>query len=189
MCKKAYALFILLISAYSLSAQYEDDAPNQNVDSTKTVNKKWIQPFNSDKLIFGTEAMLTLNTGTFFAELSPFVVYPVVRPLQVGAGVHGSFLSVSNGTSTATGTYFGAHAFTRLVVGESFFLHAELRALNGIVDFASKERQWVTSPIYGVGFSYGSGLSSWVLIGYAPNSDFAGINPFGHLVYRIGFRF
>jgi hypothetical protein len=189
MCKKAYAVLAFLFLAYSLSAQYEDDAPVGNSRKDTTVNKKLFEPFRSDKIIFGTEAMLTLNTGTFFAELSPFAAYPVFRPLQVGAGIHGSFLSFSSGTNTVTGTYFGAHAFTRLVVGQSFFLHAEMRALNGIVDFSTKDRKWVASPIYGVGLSYGAGLNSWVLLGYAPNSDFANINPFEHLVYRIGFRF
>ena len=189
MCKKAYAFLFLFFIAYSLSAQYEDDAPLQKADSSRTVNKKLLEPFRSDKLIFGTEAMLTLNTGTFFAELSPFVAYPILRPLQVGAGVHGSFLTVSNGINSVNGTYFGAHAFTRLIIGQSMFLHAEMRALNGITDFNTKERKWVASPIYGLGFSYGGGLNSWVLIGYAPNRDFANINPFEHLVYRIGFRF
>lgn len=181
MFKKAALLLIVFCSSAVLFGQYEDDAPGAN-GRIDTSQREPIQL--SEKLLFGGEFMLSANVNAFFAELSPFVGYKIADPFYVGAGVHGSFLGVANKNFG----YYGAHAFARLVLAETVFIHGEFRLLNGRVpSFTPTERKWVASPILGLGLMYGS--NSWFLIGYAPNADFKEINPLESLVYRIGFYF
>lgn len=191
MCKKALLLSIFLISVSSLFAQYEDDAPDKKSDSASGISKpKLIDLQNRDNLLGGVEFMLSANTGAFYVEASPFVGYRLLDPLYVAVGVHGSYLAGQTRSGASfNGTYYGAHGMVRLEVGDILFLHAEMRGLNGITDFNTKSRKWVASPVYGVGISYSGDLSSYMLIGYAPNTDFANINPFGHLIYRLGITF
>lgn len=191
MCKKALFLSLFFLVMFAAQAQYEDDAPVRTGDSSRAERR---QPgrFNlqgGDRHYPGLEMMLTLNSQNFFAELSPFMAYKILEPVHVGAGLHGSFLSASTISGNFSTTYYGGNAFGRLVIAESFFLHGEIRAVNGVVDLNTRSRKWVASPIFGLGFSNGDGMRSWVLLGYAPNTDFAEINPFGHFVYRLGFRF
>lgn len=191
MCKKALFLFLFFSLSLAANAQYEDDALPRSQDSSRRENRRLPRINNQivDRRYLGLEMMLTLNSLNFFAEVSPFAAYKILEPVHVGAGLHGSFLTTGTSTGNFSTTYYGGHAFGRLIIGQSFFIHGEIRALNGVVDFNTRSRKWVASPIFGVGFSNGEFMQSWVLLGYAPNVDFADINPFGHFVYRLGFRF
>ncbi|MBL7811840.1 MAG: hypothetical protein JNL57_06415 [Bacteroidetes bacterium] len=187
MFKTAGLLLIFFLSATSAAAQYSDDADTSRIDTSGLANGPSFSL--KDKLEFGTELMITGGSGVFFGELSPFTGVFLADPVFVGAGVHGSVLAPTGGQK-AYG-YYGAHAFGRVIFGQQFFLHAEYRLLNGVVPSSgvNRTRQWVSSPIFGLGYTYGSRMGSWLLVGYAPNTNFQEINPMGNLVYRIGFTF
>ncbi len=183
MFKKALFLLVFICSASLLQAQYEDPAAN---DSSGVNDSSLIKKLNLlENKFAGLELMLTASNGAFFLELSPFVGIKPVEYWWVCGGVHGAVLALS-GPGNKARTYFGVHGFTRLVIAEQFFLHAEYRLLNGIVDNISGTREWVGSPILGGGLMFGD---SWMLIGYAANTKFQEVNPFGAIVYRMGIQF
>lgn len=183
MFKKALILLILSFSGHLfLHSQYIDDARVKlDSDSLKDPNKKSL--ISKDNLVPGLEFMLTASNGVFYTELSPFIGIRPVKPFMAGVGVHGSFLAYQGGNNT----YYGGHAFARLILADQFFLHAEYRLLNGLVPGATVQRQWVASPIFALGIMYGSG--SYMMLGYAQNPEFQQINPFGSFVYRLGVYF
>lgn len=189
MFKKAYILLIIFLNSGSILAQYDDDLPvKKDTDSTKAASP-FLKLDLKKNLFPGAEFMLTINPQAIFVEASPFAGLELGRHFYLGAGPHGSFLNVSGNTSSRSAFYYGGNVFGRVLIGDAFFLHAEMRLLNGIVDFNTKNRIWVSSPVYGLGLGLGGDLSSWMLLGYAPNINYAEINPFGHLVYRFGIRF
>lgn len=180
-------LLLLIVSAFfglNCSAQYTDDAPDKT-DTTGLAAKK--SPFGKidfkGKGVAGTEFMLTLQSNVFYAELSPFVGIKVFKPLILGAGVHGSVLKWGQQTEK----YYGAYAFARLTIAGQYFLHGEFRELNGYVPGSLQTRQWVASPIAAIGMMYGPNF--YMMVGLAFNADFQNINPYGNLVYRLGFYF
>jgi hypothetical protein len=181
----AVVFFAFLIQPQCMG-QYTDDARDRSRDtvgdSSGNGNPK---PFINlkDKGLAGTEFMLTASTGVFYAELSPFVGIRPVRPIILGAGVHGSYL----GAYSQSNTYYGVYGFGRIVIADMLFLHAEYRLLNGHVPGSRDPREWVSSPIFALGLAQGT--SAYVMFGYAMNQDFQQINPFGSFVYRFGFYF
>jgi hypothetical protein len=189
MFKKAYILLTILLVSNLGFAQYDDDAEAIKRDSTAAKKSPLFSGKLKDKVFPGAEFMVTLNNAAAFVELSPFAGLEIGKHFYTGAGLHGSFLNVATTAGNRNGFYYGANAFGRVVIGDMFFLHAEMRLTNGIVNLSTKNRVWVSSPVYGIGFGMGGGLGSWMLLGYAPNINYAEINPFGHLVYRFGVRF
>lgn len=180
MFKKVLILLLAIALKYHNSAaQYTDDAP-ENTDSTGTSEVKSLINLK-DNGVKGMEFMLNGGNGFFYGELSPFVGYYIAKPLLLGAGVHGSVL-VGNKAEP----YYGGHVFARLIIAEQLFIHGEYNLLNGDVPGLKTGRIWVTSPIVGIGMMNGG---SWAMIGYASNPDYQQINPFGRVVYRIGFYF
>lgn len=179
--KVASLLIVSLFIVRFCSAQYTDDAKDKT-DTTGSQNNNPLFNFRQNG-VMGLEFMLNGSSGYIFGELSPFVGVKVLKPVLLGGGAHGSILSGYKFTEL----YYGVHGFGRLIIGNQFFLHAEYRLLNGYVPGSTVRRQWVSSPIMAVGFMNGS--SSWFMIGYATNVNFQNINPFGPLVYRIGFYF
>jgi hypothetical protein len=190
MCKKALLLLAAVKIMNIASAQYEDDAPHQSMDTGSKKKSFFTSPTRND-MIKGTEFMFSLNNGFIFGEISPFVAFDIAKPLRVGAGINGAFYA-GNGQDNNGFTY-GAHGFLRLNLGQVAFLHAEMRAVNAVMPdngvFASGKRNWVSSPILGLGMAQGSNMSSWFLIGYAPNTEYASTQPLGSIVYRIGITF
>jgi hypothetical protein len=190
MCKKAL-LWIVAVNMINItSAQYEDDAPRKTFDTGSQKRTFFKSPFH-ENFIKGTEFMFSLSNGYVFSEISPFVGYDIAKPLRVGAGINGAFYA-GNGQGN-TGFTYGAHGFLRLNLGQVAFLHGEMRAVNAIMPgngvLSSSERKWVASPILGLGMAQSSNMSSWFLIGYAPNTEFASTQPLGSIVYRIGITF
>jgi len=177
----AILLIVCLNFANECTAQYTDDAPEKK-DSTGNTNGKPMFDKLKDNSLLGLEFMFNGGNGGIYAELSPFVGVKVAKPILLGAGMHGSFL-----TGNTTRGYYGGHAFARLIIAQQFFLHAEYRLLNGVVPSSNLQRKTVASPIYGIGFMNGG--TSWFMIGYAQNPEFQASNPFGALVYRIGLYF
>jgi hypothetical protein len=190
MCKKALLLLWAVKILNIASAQYEDDAPHQSMDTGSKKKTFFSSPTRND-VIKGTEFMFSLNNGFIFGEISPFVGFDIAKPLRVGAGINGAFYA-GNGQGN-TGFTYGAHGFLRLNLGQVAFLHAEMRTVNAIMPgnglLSSSERKWVASPILGLGMAQSSNMSSWFLIGYAPNTEYASTQPLGSIVYRIGITF
>jgi len=191
MCKKALLLIFTVFAVGYSQAQYEDDAPRQSFDTTSVNKPTFFKAPGTDNLIKGTEFMFSLSNGFIFGEISPFAGFKIAKPLMLGAGVNGAFYA-GNGQGNSGFTY-GGHGFLRLNLGEVAFLHAEMRAVNALLPgtgpLSSSERKWVTSPILGLGMAQSSGMRSWFLIGYAPNTEYASTQPLGSIVYRIGLTF
>ena len=172
-------------------AQYEDDAPQRTFDTNTVKKTPFFKAPSGSNVVKGTEFMFSLTNGFIFGEISPFAGYKVAKPLMLGAGINGAFYA-GNGQGNSGFTY-GAHTFVRLNIGQVAFLHAEMRAVNAMIPnggvLSTTEKKWVTSPILGLGVAQGSGMDSWFLIGYAPNTEFASTQPLGSIVYRIGITF
>ena len=183
MLKKAAFLLILCCSLAKLSfAQYDDDAI---VKDTSELAEEKEKPKFTENLVPGLEFMVNAGGGAFFAELSPFIGYRPINPIMVGVGAHGSFLGAGR---SGNFSYFGAHAFARIIIADIFFIHGEYRLMNGqIPGSAQNERKWVTSPIAGIGIMYGD--QSYLLLGYATDTKYQEINPLQGLVYRLGIYF
>lgn len=183
MLKNVTLLLIFSISGIIPAfSQYTDDAADKDSDSTGNTNKKPLLGSFKDQGLKGTEFYLLGGNNGLYLELSPFAAYQVAKPLVAGVGVHGSLLNLGS----TTYTYYGGHAFARVIIANSFFLHGEYRLLNGLVPGSTTQRKTLGSPIAGFGLMQGR---SWFLFGYVWNSDYAEINPLGHVVYRIGFYF
>jgi hypothetical protein len=191
MCKKGLFLCVAVLLSHIAYGQYEDDAPLKQADSATPAKNSIFQSPSMDNAVPGLELMISFGNGYFFGDLSPFVGYKPVKQLLVAVGANGSVFNVQGASSSSTYLNYGGHVFARLNIGQVAFLHAEMRAVNGVPldNINSKVRTWSTSPIFGIGFAQGSNMSSWALIGYATNTEFSNLQPLGSLVYRIGFTF
>jgi hypothetical protein len=191
MCKKALLLIFTVFSTGYTMAQYEDDAPRQSFDTGAVEKQPFFKKPDNENFIKGTEFMFSLSNGFVFGEISPFTGFKVAKPLMMGVGINGAFYA-GNGQGNSGFTY-GGHGFLRLNLGQVAFLHAEMRSVNALLPgtgpLSSSERKWVSSPILGLGIAQSTGMNSWFLIGYAPNTEYASTQPLGSIVYRIGLTF
>jgi hypothetical protein len=81
----------------------------------------------------------------------------------------------------------GVFGFSRISINKIFF-QAEYRTINTYVREYGK-RDWISSPIFLIGYSSDDNMSGWGSIGLAINSEYSRNMPFGAIVYRIGVRF
>lgn len=183
MFKKLVILVALSLTFRLGFSQYDDSFDDKPANKRNTSDSA--APFNiKDKLVPGSGFMLSLNTGVFFLEATPFIGYKVAEPLMVGLGGKTSVLAVQ-GVKKPYGVH-GAQMFAQITLARQFILYGEYGVINGVYDFGpnnQRNRRWVGSPIAAIGFMNGS--SSYYMVGYAFSSDYAKVNPFGNLVYRM----
>lgn len=185
-----YKILVAIAIIFSISpkthGQYDDKFEDKlkSDTSVKVKNNSELK----DRLVPGAGLMLTLNQGQFFFETTPFVGYKLAEPVMVGVGLKTSVLAVQ-GIQKPFGVH-GAQMFAQVTLAQQFILYGEYGIINGVYELGpngSRVRRWVGSPIAGIGFMNGS--NSYYMLGYAFSKDYAEINPFGPLVYRMVFYF
>ncbi len=170
----------------SLSTPLEVDETGMEIDPNNTEEPG--EPlFNKENTLKGLELMIFAQNGYFVGEIAPFMGVKVKDFLWFGAGVHGQLgLPLVAGYSGSN--IYGAHAFGRINIAQSYFIIAEYRLGRGkdLSQF-NPNAQWQATPVFGGGYQYGN--NGWMYIGYAVNPKYAAMSVMGNLTYRIGFLF
>lgn len=191
---KGFTVFILFFVSQFCYGQYDGLNGDTPKDTATSVDTKRT-PASTDSRIDDYEEKPSLmsqltsykaiefmtngSQNSLFLCFDPQAGVSLNDRLFLGGGVN---LGIFNTTGMA-----GAFGFSRIAFNRVFF-QAEYRSINTFVATENK-RDWVSSPIFLVGFAYDESMSSWGSIGLSVNSNFSRSMPFGALVYRFGVRF
>jgi hypothetical protein len=191
---KGFAVFILFLGSHFCLAQYDGlngDENNASRDRATEQNRKpsddtLIDDYEEKKSLMdkaelykGLEFMTNGSQNFLYLCFDPQAGISFNDRLILGGGMN---VGLNNLSGMA-----GLFGFSRIVLNQ-IFLQAEYRTINTYVTDQSK-RDWVSSPIFLVGYAYNREMSSWASIGLSINGDYSRNMPFGALVYRFGIRF
>ena len=191
---KGFTVFILLFVSQLCFGQYDGlngETKQESTSSTepskrKSANDSLIsdyeeRPSITDHLSMykAVEFMTNGSQNFLYLSFDPQAGVSLKDRLYLGGGVN---LGLDN--FTGMGGVFG---FSRISINKIFF-QAEYRTINTYVREYGK-RDWISSPIFLIGYSSDDNMSGWGSIGLAINSEYSRNMPFGAIVYRIGVRF
>jgi hypothetical protein len=195
--RKGIVLFILFLSTICCYGQYDGlegdtkkkptpvnvNDSNQASRDTQLVDDYQFSSSFMDKIEpYKAIEFMTNGNGNiynFYLSLDPQAGYWWNQRILVGGGVHGG---LANNHSS-----FGGFGFARLTLS-NIFIQGEYRYLN-MNKPTSGERAWMGSPIFCIGYSSSSDMSSWISIGLSTNGAYSSNMPFGAFIYRFGYRF
>ncbi len=159
--KKYFIAFCFLFSsAYCFTQDFgaPTPAPQHPADTNKT---KGPTPFwSKDKIYTGGGLGLSFGTITFI-NLSPIIGYKITPKYSAGIGITYIYIKDNRNTSPYSLNIFGGSVFTRYLITQFFFAHAEYEVLEGNWDpYYSSNRFLMENVWVGGGLRQHSGNSS-----------------------------
>ncbi len=191
---KGFTVFILFFVSQFCYGQYDglngetkqENGASSESDRKRKTNDSLVDDYEEKpslmrnaELYKAVEFMTNGSQYALFLSFDPQAGVSLNDRLFLGGGLN---LGLYN--ATGMGGVFG---FSRIAFNKIFF-QAEYRSINTFV-FDNNQRDWVSSPIFLIGYAYDESMTSWGSIGLSVNGDFSRAMPFGALVYRFGVRF
>lgn len=171
----------LLAAAVPAQSQY---LPGEDEEEEMQEEEK--KGFNPDDMYFGGGLGLQFGSVTFI-DISPLAGYWFSDRFTAGIGGQYMHYSVRNmGFST---DIYGGRVFSRYIITDQIFAHAELETLNGQWDHMRDERFNIHHPLVGGGYMTrfgGSGFGAFMILWNLNDSRYS---PYTNPVFRINFGF
>ncbi len=176
----ATLLLLLLIGVSNGFAQFEgeDDYVNTPPPRTQQGSKESF----SDKVFVGGGLGLQFGDITR-VELSPIVGYKITERFHSGVGFTYTYFEDSRVNYSTN--IVGGSVFSRFLITDNIFAHAEYEALNGQWEF-DREAYFINSIFIGGGFMQRFG-NSFAAIMLLYNINDSAFNPYTNPVIRMNF--
>jgi len=189
---RIFSLGFFICNCASVFSQYEGlDSNRRQIKEIKKIDEA---PFADEIVAYryrdlkynGSDITAFGYGGVYSFELSPYSGIHFNNKIYAAVGISGGFYQNNfRGIATFNGSAFG---FLRVPIN-SIFLHAEYRHQNSLISINPNERGTFGTGIFGIGYSDGSELNSYFLVGFATNPKFSYTSSLGSIIYRFGFRF
>ena len=173
--------YCLLPIAYCLS---QDFTPPKPADPSKSKLPFW----SKDKIYTGGGIGLSFGTVTFI-NLTPIIGYKITPKYSVGAGLTYMYIGDNRFASPFSLNVYGGNVFTRYLITNFLFVHAEYELLNGNWDeYYTSNRFWLENVWVGGGLRQHAGNSSVNIMAlWNLNPTIYSNAYFGNPQIRIGF--
>ena len=178
-----FAYCLLPIAFVTLSV---DEGVSQDFTPPKTPDPaKDKPPFWSWSRVYGGGG-LGLQFGTFtLINSAPDIGYKITDRLSAGVGIRYIYMADKRVIPIYEMNVYGGSVFSRLLLTDFLFAHAEYEVLNGPFGYYTNERTNLTNVWVGGGFRQHSGNVSLNIMGLWNLNDTPN-NPFPNPQLRIG---
>jgi hypothetical protein len=189
---KKNLLFTVIIFFACLA--YSQDYDTYNVHSVKNKSKKIKEPF-IEKCYAGGSLSLQIGNFATYVDISPLFGYQITEKWSLGLGATYKYADIYSPFYNVRlrGNVFGGGPFTRLILFDFLFAHAEAEFLNTVgydVLINNYRRLWVPVTAAGLGYKGGDDDNyGYFMILYDFNNDPNTPYPLSPLIIKAGFIF
>ncbi|MBI4947048.1 MAG: hypothetical protein HY840_11685 [Bacteroidetes bacterium] len=160
----------------------QDFTPQKPADSTAAKGKP---PFWSWDKVYGGGG-LGLQFGTFtLINIAPDIGYKLTDKFSAGIGIRYIYLGDNTVVPTYKMNVYGASVFSRYLITDFLFAHAEYETLNGPWSYYNDRRSFLTNMWVGGGLRQHAGNASMNIMALWNLNDTPN-NPFPNPQIRVG---